>query len=80
MKALVFSATILAIAVAMTPGAYACSGPTAEASPQPTGLQSDDRAAASEPGLAVRVGLLLGLVVADPIHTTSPCPGCADAP
>jgi hypothetical protein len=76
MKAFVFSATVWAIALAMVPGACACSGPTAEASAQRTGLKSDDSAVASDAGAAVLVGLLLGLVVADPVAAASPCPGC----
>jgi len=79
MKAFVFSAVVWAIALAMVPGAYACSGSTEEESPQHTGLQNDDKPVASEAGLAVLVGLLLGLAVTDPVAAAKPCPGCTDA-
>jgi hypothetical protein len=79
MKALVFSATVCAISLVMVPGAYACSGSTEEASPQHIGLQNDNKAVASEAGLAVLVGLLLGLAVTDPAAAAKPCAGCTDA-
>jgi hypothetical protein len=79
MKAFVFSATVWAIAIVTVPGAYACSESTGEVSPQHTGPRNDDKPVASETGLGVLVGLLLGLAVADPVAADKPCAGCTDA-
>jgi hypothetical protein len=79
MKSLIFSATVLAIAVAMVPGTYACSASTDAAGPQRTGSETGHKPVASEADIAVLVGLLLGIAIADPHPAATPCPGCADA-
>jgi hypothetical protein len=78
MKRLVFSATLLAVAAAMVPGAYACSESTGPTSPQRTGSETGHIPVASEADIAVLVGLFLGIIIADPIAASTPCSGCAD--
>jgi hypothetical protein len=79
MKRLVLSATALAIAFAVAPGAQACSGSQDAESPQHTGTQTDRKHVASDADLTVLMGLLLGIVLADPAPAATPCPGCTDA-
>ena len=79
MKRWVFSATALAIALAVAPGAHACSGSTDAASPQRTSLQTDHKHVASDSDLGVLMGLLLGIVLADPVPAATACTGCADS-
>ena len=66
MKVFLFSVTVLVIALAVAPGAYACSGPSDAVSPQHSDLQKVDKAAAPETDAGVLVGLLLGIILADP--------------
>jgi hypothetical protein len=72
MRRLIFSATILAGAVAIAPGAYACGGSADAASPQPAGSPTGHTQVESNAGVAVMVGLLLGIVLANPIAATTP--------
>ena len=79
MKALAFSAIVFAVVLAMVPGAYACSESAGAAKPERIGLQKRDKEVAAQSDLAVLLGLLLGIVLADPMPATNPCPGCTDA-
>jgi len=79
MKRTVFSAAVLAIAIAMGPAAYAGGESGAAANPRPTDQQNDDKQIASEAGFAVLFGLMLGVILADAVTTNHPCPQCADA-
>ena len=66
MKVFLFSATVLVIALAVAPRAYACSGPGDAVSPQHSDSQKVDKSAAPETDAGVLVGLLLGIILADP--------------
>jgi len=80
MKRLIFSAMILAAAAAIAPGAYASGGSTDAANPQPAGSSTGHTQVESGGDVAVLVGLLLGIVLADPIAATTPCTDCANSP
>ncbi len=79
MKEFVFAATLLTVAIGVVPGAHACSGSTDAISPHRTDLQDGHKQAVSEPDITVLVGLLLGLILANPTTAAIPCPECADA-
>ena len=69
MKRTVFSAAVLAIAIAVAPAAHAASEPRAAANPQGTDQQNDEKRVASEAGLALLFGLMLGVILVDAVTT-----------
>jgi hypothetical protein len=78
MKALVLFAIALAIGVSTVSGARACSGTPEAASPTHIGAPKSDKAAAGDSDMGVLFGLLLGIVLADPMPAAKECLACID--